>query len=287
MNNHLFYKKLSSFALLAALLLFTACKKDEAKIYYTNGTAPVLSSSIANNDTISLSAADSLSTAIAFSWTNPNYSFSNGISSLNVTYYLEIDTAGANFSSKNMQTIAITSALDTAFTVTHFNAIIGNGLQVSFGQPHNVQVRIVSFLSPQTSPTLSNNTTLYSSVFNYIVTPFAPPPKITPPASGTLFIVGAAVGSWNNPVADATAQQFNYVSNTEYTITTSLIGGDEYKFISVNGSWSDQWSVAATDTYPNGGPFVYNGNNCIAPSASGMYVIDVNFQTGVFTVTAK
>ncbi len=55
--------------------------------------------------------------------------------------------------------------------------------------------------------------------------------------------------------------------------------------IAVNGSWGEQWSVASADTYPNGGPFVYNGANSIAPASSGTYTIDVNFQTGKFTVT--
>ena len=287
MKNFL-YKILSS--LTAASLLFTACKKDEAQIIFKGGVAPVLSSSVANGDTLPLVAADSSSKAVSFSWTNPNYQFSDGISSLNVTYYLQIDTAGANFTSRNMQTVAINSALDTAFNVTQFNAIIGNGLQVSFGHPHNVQARIVSFLAPVTSPTLSNSSTLYSNVFNYIVTPYAPPPKVTPPAEGTLYIVGSATtGGWDNPIDKVvpSKQQFTQISPTEYKITIPLIGGGEYKLIAVNGSWNEQWSVAKTDTYPNGGPFVYNGNNCIAPAASGTYIIDVNFQTGIFTVSLQ
>ncbi len=277
-------------SLTAASLLFTACKKDEAQIIFKGGVAPVLSSSVANGDTLPLVAADSSSKAVSFSWTNPNYQFSDGISSLNVTYYLQIDTAGANFTSQNMQTVAINSALDTAFNVTQFNAIIGNGLQVSFGHPHNVQARIVSFLAPVTSPTLSNGSTLYSNVFNYIVTPYAPPPKVTPPAEGTLYIVGSATtGGWDNPIDKVvpSKQQFTQISPTEYKITISLIGGGEYKLIAVNGSWNEQWSVAKTDTYPNGGPFVFNGNNCIAPATSGTYIIDVNFQTGIFTVSLQ
>ena len=271
-------------------MFFTACKKDEAQIFFKGGVAPVLTSSIANGDTLPLIPADSLNTAVAFSWTNPNYLFNDGISSLNVTYYLQIDTVGANFSSANMQTVAINSALDTSFNVTQFNAIIGNGLQVAFGQPHNIQARIVSFLAPVTSPTLSNSSTLYSNVFNYIITPFAPPPKVTPPSEGTLFIVGSATaGGWDNPIDKVvpSTQQFAQISPTEYKITIPLVGGGEYKFIAVNGSWNDQWSVAKNDTYPNGGPFVYNGNNCIAPATSGTYVIDVTFQTGIFTVTLQ
>ncbi len=273
------------------LLIFSACKKDEAKVYYEGGTAPVLTSTAV--DTIPLPVADTTGLAVTFSWTNPNYQFSNGISSQNVTYYLQFDTVGANFTSPNMQTVSINSDLSQSFTVAALNALIGNGLQLSFGQPHNLQVRVESFLQPFTSAT-AVAAPLYSSTLNYVVTPFAPPPKVAPPKSGMLFIVGSAiaVSGWNNPISPASQvpiQQFTQVSPTEYKITVPIVGGGEYKLIAVDGSWTDQWSVATNDdpTAIFGGPFVYNGNNTLAPPTSGTYLIDVNFQTGMFTVTAQ
>src|SRR5579863_3539978 len=122
------------------LLIFSACKKDEAKVYYEGGTAPVLTSTAV--DTIPLPVTDTTALAVTFNWTNPNYQFSNGISSQNVTYYLQFDTVGANFTSPNMQTVSINSDLSQSFTVAGLNALLGNGLQLSFGQPHNIQVRV-------------------------------------------------------------------------------------------------------------------------------------------------
>jgi len=112
----------------------------------------------------------------------------------------------------------------------------------------------------------------------------------TPPATPTsLFIVGTAVaGGWSNPIppADSAVQQFTQVSATEFKITIPLIGGQEYKFISVDGSWTTNWGIAwADDPYE-----IYSGNidfntyNILAPPVSGSYVIDVNFYTGKFTV---
>ena len=275
----------------SGLLLFSACKKDEAKVYYEGGTAPVLTSTAV--DTIPLPVTDTTAFAVTFSWTNPNYQFSNGISSMNVTYYLQVDTVGANFTSPNMQTVAINSALSQTFSVSAFNALLGNGLQLSFGQPHNIQVRVESFLQPFTSST-AVAAPLYSTALNYVVTPYAPPPKVVPPKSGTLFIVGSAiaVSGWNNPISPATQvpiQQFTKVSPTEYKITVPIVGSGEYKLIAVDGSWTDQWSVATNDdpTELLGGPFVYNGNNTLAPAASGTYLIDVNFQTGMFSLTLQ
>jgi starch-binding outer membrane protein SusE/F len=275
----------------AGIFLFSACKKDEAKVYYTDGTAPVLTSTAV--DSIPLPVTDTTAFAVTFSWTNPNYQFSNGVSSMNVTYYLQIDTVGANFTSPNMQTVSINSALSQTFSVSAFNAILGNGLQLSFGQPHNIQVRVESFLQPFTSATASA-APLFSAPINYKVTPYAPPPKVAPPKSGTLFIVGSAiaVGQWSNPITPASQvpiQQFTQISPTEYKLTVPIVGGQEYKFIGVDGSWTDQWSVATNDdpTAINGGPFVYNGANVLAPPTSGTYLIDVNFQTGMFSLTLQ
>jgi starch-binding outer membrane protein SusE/F len=279
--------------LLAAsgLILLSSCQKDEAKVYFEGGTAPVLTSSA--SDSIPLPVSDTTATAVTFNWTNPNYQFSNGISSMDVTYYLQVDTLGANFSSPNMQTVSINSDLSATFSVSQFNALLGNGLLLSFGQTHSIQVRVQSLLQPFTS--LSPNVgMLTSTAINFTVTPYAPPPKVPPPASGTLYIVGSAiaVSGWNNPITPVSQipiQQFAQMSPTDYKLTVPLIGGGEYKLISVNGSWTDQWSVAVADdpTEVFGGPFVFNGANCLAPPTSGNYLIDVNFQTGLFSLTLQ
>ncbi len=95
------------------ILLFAACKKNEAEITYSGGgTPPVLSSTLPANAVLVLSPSDSTSTAVTFSWTNPNYTFSNGVSSLNVNYTLEIDTVGSNFTNPKLVQITIASALE-------------------------------------------------------------------------------------------------------------------------------------------------------------------------------
>lgn len=272
-----------SFIAAMAIIFFSACKKQETNIYYKGGTAPVLSASL--KDTIPLVAVDSTSNIISFSWTNPNYQFTDGISSQNVNYYLEFDTLGANFSNPKLQLVSVGgSALDTTLTVGSINTILADGLQLNLGQQHNIQVRVESFLG-------TGAAALYSAPINFNVTPYAPPALIPPPTTGTLFIVGSAVGSWDNPITQSVlAQQFTQVSPTEYTITTTLIGGDEYKWIAKDGSWDEQFSVATTDdpTKIYGGSFTnQNPQNALAPPTTGTYVIDVNFQTGKFTVTLQ
>jgi hypothetical protein len=260
-----------------ASLLLASCTKDETKVIFKGGTPPVLSANV--SDSIPLPITDTTGNAVTFSWTNPEYQFSNGISSLNVTYYLQIDTAGANFSSPNIQTVAINSDLSTTFTVSSLNKVLANGLLFATGAKHTIEVRLESFLGTGAEP-------LYSNPLTFTVTPFAPPPKIVPPSNGQLFIVGDATpGGWPPLSNDPSVEKFTEVSPTLYKITIALNGGKEYKLVAIPGQWTEQWSVKDADTLPNGGDFVLNGANCIAPATSGVYDIVVNFQLGKFTVT--
>jgi starch-binding outer membrane protein SusE/F len=271
-----------------ALLIYSACKKDETNVSFTGGTAPVLTSSVANSDTIPLIPADSAKQAIAFSWTNPNYAFSDGISSQNVTYSLEFDTAGANFTSPTMQTVTLSSDLATNFTVTQLNSLVANGLQVAFHQPHTIQVRMVSSLAPYTSGSASV-VPLSSNVFNYIVTPYPPPPAVAPPSSDTLYITGNATAEgWmvSGSAASVSGQGLTRISPTLYTITLPLIGGGQFLLVPVAGSWGSKYATASSSSSSTGGTFAFNAaNNFNGPGASGTYTVTFNFQTGVYTIT--
>ena len=276
--------RLSLFAI-AALLLAASCKKDEAKVYYTGGTAPVLTSTASGS--IALPITDTTATAATFNWTNPAYQFSNGISSMSVTYYLQFDTL-QTFPNKNFPSPSISAGLSTTFTVSQLNALLTNGMLLDTGRTQTIYVRVESSIPPFTSGTAAVEP-LYSNALSFKVTPYGPPPAVAPPKNDSLYIVGSAVAdNWANPIssADVAGETFTRLSHTHYQLITTLTGGQEYKLIDVNGSWTDQWSVASADTYATGGPFVYNGANCIAPTATGTYLIDVNFQTGKFTVTA-
>lgn len=268
------------------MLILSSCTKQETPIYYEGGTAPTLSANV--KDTIQLVPADSASNAIVFSWTNPNYLFSNGLSSQNVTYNIQIDTMGSNFTNPLLQTISNTSVSGMAITVKDLNTYLAGKkkLALSYGDAHHIQIRLVTQLGV-------NQAQLFSNVLNYVVTPYAPPAAVTPPTTGTLYIVGTAVaGGWSNPIPapNVAAQQFTQVSNTEYKITTTLGSGLEYKFIAKNGSWGENWGIPTADDPAaiNGGAFTSNSGNIMAPTSTDpniLYDIDVNFQIGKFTVT--
>lgn len=290
----------SLFILTSCLIFLSACKKEGTDVTLLGGKAPVLKASL--SDSIPLSSATAGNQAITFSWTNPNYQFSNGISSLNVTYTLQFDTAGANFTSPNMQSIQISPDLGTSFTVNDFNSLIANKLLLSTGQSHTVQVRVVASIAPYTSGS-PNVAPIASNVLTFKVTPYLPPPVVTPPPSGQLYLVGgdATLGAWQNGGSYAVqSQAFTKVSNTLYTITVQLTGGDntsgndQYLFVPVWGDWSNKYACQNTSQQsPSGGVFGYNGGNGTwnanfpGPTAPGTYTITVNFQTGTYTVVKQ
>lgn len=265
---------LSSFLLIA----FFSCTKKENKIYFEGGTAPILSAS--KTGTIPLSFTTKDQEAVKLSWTNPDYKFTTGTSSQTVSYQLEIDTTGANFTNPNKKVLAVGSEVSLSLSQNDLNDYLLNQLQLVPGMPHNIEIRVKSFLP-------NNNAMLASNVLKYTVTPYAIPPKITPPASGKLFIVGSATnGDWNNPVP-VPSQEFTKINTTFFTITLPLKGGNFYLFLPVNGDWNVKYGALGGNgsNNPNGDDFRQGGGDMIAPAASGTYKIDVDFQRGKFTVT--
>jgi hypothetical protein len=270
-------KLLLGFSLIA--VVFASCKKDENKDYYLGGTSPILTGS---SSTIALTYATAANNAITLNWTNPGYMFTTGVSSQNVNYVLEIDTTGSNFTNPNKQSVSISKDLSVSILQSTLNDYLLNQLQLAVSVPHNIEMRVKSTL-------VNSSAVLISNVLKFTITPYAIPPKVVPPASGHLYLVGSATaGGWNNPVPIPT-QEFTKISSTVYEITVSLIGGNEYLFLPVNGDWSHKYACKnnpAGTTVNTGGDFGYDFNdNFPGPTASGNYKIQADFQRGKFTVT--
>ena len=251
------------------LFMYSSCKKTEALPYFTNGTAPVLNSSV--NSIVPLTA-DSNKVGLTLSWTNPKYA----TDSSNVKYIIEIDSSGRNFSKAVTKTIIGKSS--TTFTNKELNAIL-LGYGFAFNKAYDVDVRV-------TSSYTNNNDQYKSNTVKIKMTPYLIPPTVNPPASGRLFIVGNATdGGWNNPVP-APTQEFGKLDSLTYVGVFNLGAGD-YLILPVNGDWTNKFSVAAKSAagLSAGGDFGYNlSDNFPAPTTPGMYVITMDFQHGKFTV---
>jgi hypothetical protein len=269
--------KIAVLGLLAAFI-FTSCKREISTIYYKGGTPPVLTAVQGAN----VEYANAAETALTLNWTNPNYQFTTGISSQDVNYTILIDTVGSGFS--HAYPISVSKDLSYSFTVSQMNDVMQNQMNLLPAMQHMLQIKVIAALANGSVP-------LSSDSIEYSATPYVIPPKVAPPASGTLYIVGSAVaGGWANPIAagNVPSQQFTQVKPTEYTITTQIIGDGEYKLIGTDGSWDQQWSVqkeqASGDPSTLSADLYFNGANCRAPLASGTYLIDVDFQKGKITL---
>ncbi len=262
-----------------AMVFFASCEKEEARDTYNGGTAPVFSASV--KDSIGLNFNTENNKAVTFSWTNPNYTFASGVSSQNVSYTLEIDTAGASFNGPNKRSVSINQDVDVTYTQKAFNILIAD-LKVKPGVVAQLEARVIASLG-------ANITSLVSNKFTFKVLPYAPPPKVAVPTGGVLYLVGDATnGGWNNPVP-VPSQQFTQVSTTLYELTVPLIGGKQFLFLPKNGDWSNKFACSSTaNQSASGGVFGYNfSDNFPGPAADGTYKIVVDFQSGTYTVTKK
>ena len=275
-------KKLSKIILLSTILACTlwSCKKDENKDYYTGGNGPVLT---ANNNAIILSFINKDQEAVKLMWTNPNYKFTTGVSSQSVSYLIEIDTTGSNFTNPNKKSIALSSQLSTSFSQGEFNDYLLNQLNLKPNIPHNIEIRVTSTLGNNAVPLVSN-------ILKFSVTPYAIPPKVDPPSSGTLYITGSATpASWQCGCGEPEllTQKFTQVSPTLYVLSSiALTGGNSYLLLPVYGSWSAKYGGTGGNNSNNvfGDDFRANGSDLLAPALSGNYKIEVDFQRGKFTV---
>jgi hypothetical protein len=260
-----------------------SCTKQENRIYIEGNTPPVLSSSVSSGGTIPLSFANKDQEAIKLSWTNPNYKFTTGNSSQNVSYVVDIDTTGSNFTNPQRKTITISNDQSLSISQNDFNDYLLNQLQLNTTMAHNIEIRVTASLAGGTVPVASN-------VLKFKATPYAIPPKVAPPTTGKLFITGSATPkSWmSGGDPEVPSQQFTQISPTLYRLDhITLTGGGSYLFVPAYGDWNAKYGGTGSNNTNNvnGDDFKANGGDLLAPAATGDYKIEVDFQRGKFTVT--
>ncbi len=294
--NKLFYP------ILCAVIVFASCKKQETTAYFQGGTEPVLTAtSNSGSAVINLDAADSTATALKLSWTNPNYMFNYGVSSLSVNYLVEVDTAGSNFTNPNRAQLSISQLTDTVLSEGALNAYLTNGMGLDTSFTHDLEIRVTASLNTSGNGV---GTVLYSNVESFKAKPYFPPPAVAPPADGTLYLVGGPDimngSNWDNSNPFKDGYEFTQVTDKVYTITLTLSGGDntsaddQFLFVPKAGDWSNKYAVHTTSTDAvAGGAFGYNGGNSYynanfpGPTSAGTYKITVDFQTGIYTLVKQ
>jgi len=268
-------KLLTGLAITATV--FVSCKKEINSVTYLGGTNPALTA--ASLAPIVMVKSDENKTWNTFTWTNPNYQFTTGVSSQDVTYTLQFDTTGSNFKNPGIQEIVVAKDLSRAVTIKEINTAMAKlGLMENFS--HNMEIRIKSTLN-------NSSAALYSNVLKQVITNYLDV-AVPLPTTGELYLVGdATAGGWANPVPVPT-QKFTKTNGTTFEITVTLTGGKEYLILPLNGDWGHKYAVKdkTVSGLNTGGDFGFDlGDNFPGPSASGLYKIVLDFKIGKFTVT--
>ncbi len=276
--------KIFSVVMLAATV--ASCKKDEAQSFFQGGTAPVLTASSTASQVLKKENKDNV--ALVLNWTNPKYQFSTGPSSQDVVYYLQVDTTGKNFTSAGMQELAIPKELTTTLTVKDLNGFLSR-MELKSGTEYNVELRIKSVIS-------GGAAALYSNVIKIKLTPyldFAVEPPGTAAAQyndGNLWATGDAFASgWSNPLPApyATTQKFTKKDVLHYELIVTFNASGGYKLIQEQGNWDTQYHALAPNDALSGVFEKKNSDPQFLSPGAGSYKIEVNFQTGKYTVTKQ
>lgn len=266
--------------IIPSLLLFTmalSCKKDEHQVVYEGGTNPVLTATSTTPMVLLIGNRNNF--AIRFNWTNPEYRFNTGISSQDVTYTLQIDTTGSNFTNPKKYEKVISKDLSVSFTVGELNSAL-LAMDLLENIPHNVEFRIKSSLANGSVP-------LYSNVLKIIITPYL---DVLYPVPAKLYITGAATpGNWmGGGDPELVSQRFTQISSTEFQIASLPINPNAgFLFVPVYGNWSNKYGYPGAGLTNNvyGDDFIPGGNDFKSPPLAGNYKINVNFKTGKYTFT--
>ena len=249
-----------------------ACEKKMTNQFFGNGTTPTMKLSTTS---LTPTPADSSTEVLAISWTNPHYA----TDSASELYTIQIDSSGRNFS--KAVSIPVSGALVDSLTAKQINTI-ALGFGFSYNVAYNMDVRVISSYSNYNEELTSNTVTI-----SY--TPYVIPPKVVPPSTHLLFLVGSVTQgtAWSNPVQSPTAvYQFEEVDSVDYAGVFNLTAGGQFLVVPVNGSWTNKYATADNSESGTGGSFGYNANNNFTgPAAAGWYTIWFNFQAGTFTIT--
>jgi hypothetical protein len=191
-----------------------------------------------------------------------------------VKYLVQMAPAGTNFAEPATREVIGTTT--TSYTGAELDAVL-LGFGVSLGTPADIETRVISSYA-------NNNDQLTSNTITIQVSRIAT--KVPLPPGGKLYITGSAtVGGSTIPVP-LPDQEFAQINEFTYGGVFKFVGGGSYSAIAENSSSTDEKYGASGNATPAGGEFAYQSSTSFpAPDSAGWYNVELNFSTGLFTVT--
>lgn len=190
------------------LLLLAACHKVEDLPSYNKGKAVTLTSS---KTTISPAPADSMSTVVTFSWTDPEYA----TLASSQKFVVEIDSAGRNFSKK--VTRIVSGALKMDFTGRELNDILA-GFGFAPGQTFSFDIRVLSSYA-------NNNERYESNIIKVDISSYKIPITLKPSSATPLTLL---VSNATNTAISFDWNATPYGANTIYYALQLDVKGNNF-----------------------------------------------------------
>jgi hypothetical protein len=255
----------------------TGCKKEENRIIFEGGVNPVLTANSVSPRVLVIANRDV--PTLRLNWTNPNYRFTTGVSSQDVTYLIQIDLEGANFNSSKKYEKVVARDLVLNFTTAELNTAL-LAMDLPENVAHKLEVRVIASL-------MNNSVPFVSNVLRMTVTPYL---DVVFPVPANLYITGAATpGNWmGGGDPELLSQKFTKISSSEFQISSlNMKASQGFLFVPVYGNWSNKYGFtgAGLGNNPDGDNFRPDGSDFVSPGVAGNYRINVSFKTGKYTFT--
>ena len=221
-----------SFILSFVLIALLGCEKEETRVTIYDGSIIKSEITSLNDGFTKVITEGTLGESITFDWTLANYGVNTQI-----TYSLEIDSLGRNFSAP--QILGETTGSSLALTLDDINSKLLTGLKVTPNEASSLELRIVSSIGGQAKKS--------SEVISITVTPW----KQNIPSM--LWVPGEYQG-WNPGAAPTITE----VSEGKFEGYVNISSATGYKFTSapdwdhINYGDSGTLGVLTTDGLANG-----------------------------------
>jgi hypothetical protein len=255
----------------------TGCKKEENRIIFEGGVNPVLTANSVSPRVLVIANRDV--PTLRLNWTNPNYRFTTGVSSQDVTYLIQIDLEGSNFNSSKKYEKVVARDLVLNFTTAELNTAL-LAMDLPENVAHKLEVRVIASL-------MNNSVPFVSNVLRMTVTPYL---DVVFPVPANLYITGAATpGNWmGGGDPELLSQKFTKISSSEFQISSlNMKASQGFLLVPVYGNWSNKYGFtgAGLGNNPDGDNFKPDGSDFVSPGVAGNYRINVSFKTGKYTFT--